>query len=38
MFGFLVHEEKLTFAIVEKGKIDFFLLIIVRLVWKGNLG
>jgi hypothetical protein len=25
-------------VIVEGGKVDFFLIIMVRLVWKGNLG
>jgi hypothetical protein len=30
--------EKLIFAIVEEDKVDFFLVIIVRLVWKRNLG
>ena len=35
---FSVQEEKLIFARVEGGKVDFFLVIMVRLVWKGNLG
>ena len=35
---FSVQEEKLIFARVERGKVDFFLVIMVRLVWKGNLG
>jgi len=35
---FSVQEKKLIFAIAEGGKVEFFLVIMVRLVWKGNLG
>jgi hypothetical protein len=38
MSGFLVQKEKLTFAIVEGGKVDFFLVIMVRLDLKREFG